>query len=294
MRIGRMITAGLAACFTAALGASVVSGASRAPLQRVTVFGDSQIAAVESTPNARAMLAKGIDLDLRAAVCRRLVQESCPYEGSRPTTVLDEARDTSAVLGGTVVMLVGYNDYEDEWARNIASVLRAFAARDVTRVLWLTLTERRQDWVEMNEILRTVAKSWPQLEVLDWSGAADPSWFREGDIHLTFDGATGLASYLHAALVVRGIAATTPAEPVRVPVRITILGAGAVTVKGAKCRSTCSQLVALGAVVQLRANAPGGSVFARWGGACTGTRPTCSLKVSRAASVVAHFRAKPH
>ncbi len=293
MRVGRLVAC-LGACVAAALGASVVSGASNAPLQRVTFFGDSQLTAVDATPEARAMLAKGIDLDLRAAVCRRLVQDSCPYEGARPRTVLDETRDTGVALGGTVVLLVGYNDYESEWARNIATLLRAFAARDVTRVLWLTLTERRQDWVEMNEILRTVAKSWPQLEVLDWSGAADPSWFREGDIHLTYEGATGLASYLHAALVVRGIAATTPAEPVRVPVRITIRGTGAVTVKGVRCRNTCSQLVALGSVVQLRANAPAGSVFARWSGACSGTRPACSLKVSGAASVVARFHAKAH
>ena len=172
--------------------------------------------------------------------------------------------------------------------------MRALVARDVTRVVWLTLTEQRADWVRMNDDLRAAVKSWPQLEVLDWSGAADPSWFREGDIHLTYEGAFGLASYVHAALIVRGIAAvSTPAAPEQVALRVTIRGSGAVTVKGTRCRTSCSQLVAVGSVIRLAAKAPAGSVFDRWGGACAGTRLTCSLKVVRNASVVARFHAKP-
>ena len=260
----------------------------------MTVFGDSQLAAVEQTADARAMLAKGIDLDLRAAVCRRLVQVSCPYEGSRPTTVLDEIRDPKSTLGTAVVVLLGYNDYETEFRDNIGVVMQALLSRGVKQVLWLTLTERRADWARMNDTLRSEAKAWPQLEVLDWRDAADPSWFRDEDIHLTHDGAFGLASYLHVALFSRGIAApTAPPEAARVSLRITIRGTGAVTAKGLSCRTSCSRLLPAGSVVRLTARAPAGSVFDRWGGACDGKRASCALRLSRGTTVAARFRAKP-
>ena len=290
MRAGLAVAA--AACAVVAVGAAIATAAPRAPLQRVTVFGDSQITAVASTPNAREMLAKGIDLDLRTAVCRRLVKDSCPYEGARPTTVLDEIRDSPTPLGHVVVLLVGYNDFEAVWPDDVATVVRALVARDVTRVLWLTLTERRDDWVRMNANLRAAAKDWPQLEVLDWSDAADPAWFRGDDIHLTYDGAYGLASYLHVALFSRGIAApSTGPAPAQVALRITIRGAGAVTSKGVRCRVSCSQLLPVGTLVRLTAHAPAGSVFDRWAGACTGKRASCSLKLTRGTTVVARFDA---
>ena len=91
--------------------------------------------------------------------------------------------------------------------------MRALVARDVKRVLWLTLTEERSSWARMNDDLRAAAKAWPQLEVLDWKQAADPSWFRDGDIHLTYAGAVGLAGYVHAALLERGIAVSAAAAP---------------------------------------------------------------------------------
>jgi hypothetical protein len=272
------------------LGPSGAHGA-RGAVERVTVFGDSQMTALGETPEARSMLAKGIDLDLRAAVCRRLVQESCPYQGSRPSTVLDEARKQEPALGTTAVVLVGYNDFEAVWADDVASVLRALTTRGVTRVLWLTLTERRADWERMNDILRSVARGWPQLEVLDWGPATDPTWFRDDDIHLTAEGAIGLARYVHSALVVRGIAATTaPPAPPRIALSVVVRGSGAVVVRGVRCRSSCTRTFPRGAVVRLVAKAPAGSDFVRWSGACLGTRTWCSVTVSKPTTVVARFR----
>ena len=206
MKAVRIVSVLAGACAAAALAAGAVRGATPAELQRVTIFGDSQLTAVGYTPNARETLGKGVDLDLRAAVCRRLVQSSCPYQGVRPPTVLDEVRDTKTALGSNVVILVGYNDYEDQYGKDVGAVMRALVARDVKRVLWLTLTEGRSSWVRMNADLLTVAKAWPQLEVLDWKQAAGPSWFSGGDIHLSYEGAVGLAEYVHAALLERGIA----------------------------------------------------------------------------------------
>ncbi len=292
----RIFTVLVGACAAAAVAAAAVRGAASAELQRVTIFGDSQLTAVGYTPNARETLGRGIDLDLRAAVCRRLVQESCPYQGVRPATVLDEVQDTKTALGTSVVILVGYNDYEDQYGKDAGAVMRALVTRDVKRVLWLTLTEERSSWVRMNDDLRATAKAWPQLEVLDWKQAADPSWFGAGDIHLTYAGAVGLASYVNAALVERGIATpvtVAPPRPPRVALRITIRGTGAVTVQGARCRKSCSRMLPIGTVVRLTARAPAGSVFDRWNGACAGKRASCSLKLSRGTSVVARFRLKP-
>ncbi len=295
MRAVRIVTVLVGACVAAAVAAGAVRGASSADLQRVTIFGDSQLTAVGYTVDARETLAKGIDLDLRAAVCRRLAQESCPYQGVRPATVLDEVKDTKTPLGSTVVILVGYNDFEDEYGRNVAAVMRALVAREVKRVLWLTLTEGRSSWARMNDDLRATAKSWPQLEVLDWKQTSDPSWFSDGDIHLTYAGAVGLARYVHGALLERGIAVEPPPPPApkpQVALRITIRGAGAVMLKGARCRTSCSRLLPVGTVVRLTARAPAGSVFDRWNGACAGKRTSCSLKLSRGTSVIARFRVK--
>ena len=289
IRAGGLVGVAIALAVVAATVAGTAPG-SDAQLERVTAFGDSQLEAVAETPEATAMLATGIELDLRTAVCRRLVQASCPYQGKRPPTVLDEVRAAGDTLGKTVVLLVGYNDFEAEWPADVTDVLRALEARGATRVLWLTLTERRQDWARMNATLRSLAGRWPQLEVLDWSDAADPSWFRDDDIHLTPAGAMGLASYLHAALAARGIAAPSAAAVAQVSLRVSIRGRGSVTLKGATCRASCSRPVAVGSAVRLVARAPAGWVFDRWGGACSGSGRVCSLEVKRASTVVARFR----
>ena len=60
-----------------------------APNPRVTFIGDSIAAASQYEPDALRILTQGIDLDPQLAVCRRLGQESCPYKGTRPLTLVD-------------------------------------------------------------------------------------------------------------------------------------------------------------------------------------------------------------
>jgi surface protein len=68
-------------------------------------------------------------------------------------------------------------------------------------------------------------------------------------------------------------------------------GSGTVTSSpsGINCGASCSASYASGVVVTLTAAAAGGSVFAGWGGACTGTAPTCQVAMSQARSVTATF-----
>jgi uncharacterized delta-60 repeat protein len=61
---------------------------------------------------------------------------------------------------------------------------------------------------------------------------------------------------------------------------------------GIACGSTCGHAYAYGTAVTLVARPARGSVFRGWSGACSGTRKTCSLTMSRARSARAVFQPK--
>jgi hypothetical protein len=71
-------------------------------------------------------------------------------------------------------------------------------------------------------------------------------------------------------------------------------GSGTVTVTppGTQCGSVCTESYDLGTGVTLTAHPAGDSVFAGWGGACTGTSPTCALTMDGPKSVTATFTTK--
>ncbi|MCU1384029.1 MAG: hypothetical protein JWL71_2726 [Acidobacteria bacterium] len=58
---------------------------------------------------------------------------------------------------------------------------------------------------------------------------------------------------------------------------------------GINCGSSCSAKFAPGTTVTLTATPPAGLLFLSWGGACTGTEPTCTLALTTNASVQANF-----
>ena len=86
-----------------------------------------------------------------------------------------------------------------------------------------------------------------------------------------------------------GSAATTYA------LQVTKTGAGAAqgtvtsNVPGIQCGPVCEAPFASGATVTLSASAAAGTVFGGWGGACTGTAPTCTLAMSQVRTVTAAF-----
>ena len=80
MRTAVAAVAALTACALLA-GTASAAGSTR---PRVTVFGDSVAAALLYQSTARATLARGVDLQIDAWVCRRLVEIGCPYQGDRP------------------------------------------------------------------------------------------------------------------------------------------------------------------------------------------------------------------
>ncbi len=184
---------------------------------RVTVFGDSAATAMAYDPAARTTLGRGIDLRLELAACRRVGDTSCPYDGVRPPNVIERATQLGRDLGPVVVVIVGYNDYEANYADNIEQALGTFAKAGVERVLWATLRESRQSYASMNDMIRDAARRHAEMTVLDWNALSrnDPAWFQPDGIHLTASGAEGMASLVNDTLVQLGIAPKPAVPPAR-------------------------------------------------------------------------------
>ena len=197
----------------AALGAAIAQADSgTASPQRVTVIGDSIATSMEYDAAARSVLSRGVDLDLQLAVCRRLVGDSCPYQGSLPPTLVDLL--PSLRLGSTVVVAVGYNDYESTFAATVDTVLEALDKAGVEHILWLTLRAERESYLHMNDIVRAAAERHPELTVVDWNlySRSHPDWIQPDGLHLTDVGAIAMATLVHRSLDELGLVAAAPAR----------------------------------------------------------------------------------
>ena len=212
--VAAVVVAGVAA-------AGIAHGRGQAET-RVTVFGDSAATAMAYDPEAKRILGRAIDLRLEVAACRRVGDTSCPYDGVRPPNVIERAAALEGALGQVVVVIVGYNDYESTYADNIEKALATFRKAGVERVLWATLRAERQSYVSMNEAILGAARRFPQMTVLDWNAVsrAHADWLQPDGIHLTPEGARGMASMVNDALVELGLAPKAPPSTLRPPLRI--------------------------------------------------------------------------
>lgn len=184
-----------------------------APATRVTVIGDSSMIDVVWHVPANTLLTRGLDVRLDVRVCRRLVGESCPYEGERPPNLVD----TVAAMGtglGLVVVVGGYNEPEPEFAAAVAASLDALVRAGATRILWPTLSEASPMFGRMNGTLAEIADARPELTLLDWNrySSTHNDWFQTDHIHLTDAGALGLAGFLRAEID-RALVAAAPLRP---------------------------------------------------------------------------------
>jgi hypothetical protein len=187
------LASGLAVLPLSALGAERAASG-----PRVTMFGDSIADSLNYVPEARELLGRGIDLRLEVTPCRKLVPVGCAYMGGRPPSVLDIVQSsTLAALGSIVVVDVGYNDPENNYETDMAQVANALVDRGVGHVIWVTLRERTDQYRQTNEIIRTQARRWPELQVADWESASrGRDWFNDDGLHLNAAGALGLATLL--------------------------------------------------------------------------------------------------
>jgi hypothetical protein len=215
MRRGLPIAVLLAILAVAAPGAG---GAGAVSGPRVTIFGDSVADSLTYVPEARSFLGEGLDLRLELTPCRKLVPVGCVYMGARPPSVLDLVQSSSLVqLGNIVVVDVGYNDPANNYDTDMAQVAQALVDRGVGHVIWATMREQNDDYRTINQIIRTQARRWPQVQVADWETASrGQDWFGPDGLHLNGAGAMGLARFLRPyVLAACGAACQTekPAPP---------------------------------------------------------------------------------
>jgi hypothetical protein len=194
----------LAAVGVTAATSTTASGSVRANSTppHITVIGDSVLTAVLWYPEPLGILTKGLDVDMQVAVCRRLVGVSCPFEGQTPSTLVDLADTFGPKLGKIVVVEAGYNEPEAEFADAIERSLAALRTAGVTRVLWVSLSERRAEYTRMNATLAAAARKHPELTIVDWASLthANDNWFQGDGVHLTYAGAIGMARLLRMSL----------------------------------------------------------------------------------------------
>ena len=190
----------LGAAVLAVLVTACLAGATAAEAQgpvRVTFVGDSVPASISYIPAAQAQLRRGLDVRLDLKVCRRLVQPSCTYQGTTPSSALEAVKGYGRSLGRVLVVNVGYNESADGYRQGIDRVMRAALAQGASGVVWVTLRETRDIYRWTNVAIKTAAKRWPQLVVADWNAySSGKPWFGDDGLHLTSTGATALASFL--------------------------------------------------------------------------------------------------
>jgi hypothetical protein len=177
--------------------ALVASPGSAAKRPRVTFVGDSVAESLDYVASARAKLGRGLTLRLDAAVCRRLVQPSCAFQGTAPTTALQAIQSYGHSLGEVLIVKVGYNEGAPGYSDGIDRVMRAARAQGAKAVIWSTLRETSSIYTETNRVIRRAAKRWPQLRVADWNAySRGKPWFGPDGLHLTSSGANALATLL--------------------------------------------------------------------------------------------------
>lgn len=188
------------------------------PPPRVTLISDSAAATLLWHPDARAYLAEGLDLRIEALACRKLIAPGCYAYGGNPPSALETIRTLGTELGPLVVIDVGYNDGSDEYAEGFDLVMQALVDTHVERVIWVTLNEHEDVWVQNDAIIRDAPRRWPQLVVADWApvAAANPSWFADL-VHLNADGALGFAHFLRP--IILSVLPPTAGRLARVTVR---------------------------------------------------------------------------
>lgn len=168
------------------------------PQNRVTLITDSVAGILYWVPEARAKFARGLDVDLQNKGCRQLVGPGCPQPGEpHPPSALATIQELGSQIGPTVVIEVGYNDLWSSYGNNLDTVMKALVAVGVQHVVWVTLEEFRDPWIEINKAIRAAPERWSQLTVADWAveAANNPTWFYDG-VHMNSEGGFAFADFL--------------------------------------------------------------------------------------------------
>ena len=111
---------------------------------RVTMISDSTGAILFWSPEERERLAQGLDFQLQAMACRKLVSPGCYAYDQIAPSVLDTVESLGRDLGSIVIVDIGYNDEAEGYGAGLDSVMHALASAGVEHVIWLTLKRARR------------------------------------------------------------------------------------------------------------------------------------------------------
>jgi SpoIID/LytB domain protein len=114
-----------------------------------------------------------------------------------------------AISNGTEIAIVelGYND-PSSFAAKIDQVMAVLRGKGVTRVGWVTMSERRTTsavaFAAANQALNAARARWSELVVLDWNAASSgpdrDRWYAD-DVHLTSTGQSEFALWLRGQVL---------------------------------------------------------------------------------------------
>ena len=177
------------------------------PRPRVLLIGDSTLLAVDRYNGYRAL--RGFDYEFDAKSCRTLGIPSC---GKRP--VPPNAVDAIGASHGNfdyVVVMAGYDEWWTSFPNSFDEVVNAARAKGAQRIIWLTYREgvkyklltgesADESFVKNNQTLRDKVSSgaFPDVLLAKWypHTKADNGWISRDGIHLTLQGALGVADYI--------------------------------------------------------------------------------------------------
>jgi hypothetical protein len=186
---------------------TTVTTLSKPRVPRVLLVGDSTLLAVDRYNGYRALL--GFNYVFDAESCRTLGIPSCGDRPLPPNTV--EAIGNAEGSFDDVVIMAGYDEWWTSFPTSFDSVVAAARAKGARHIIWLTyredvqyklLTGQRANeaFVKNNQTLRAKVASgaFPDVLLAQWypHTPADSGWFSRDGVHLTLDGALGVADYI--------------------------------------------------------------------------------------------------
>jgi hypothetical protein len=195
------------------------------PPQRVLIVGDSTLAAVRNVSDSQRLFV-GFHPILDAQGCRRLVWPSCwsDTDFRVPNTVEEAILGTPGRLD-VVVVMSGYNDWNDPFGSFVDTIMGAARSKGALRVVFLTLSTGTPPgssaaainaFAENTRMLWESAPRHPDLVVADWrtyNGRA-LGWMSDDGVHLERRGAFGLADYISRWIAhLDGRACPAPLDP---------------------------------------------------------------------------------
>ncbi len=193
------------AILAAVLACTVLpGGAAGAAAPHVTIVSDSVLTAVTwGNVQAQGALDQNLDVQVDAAVCRRLNGQSCQFNGGYASTTLDVLYGWRTTLGPVVVIVDGYNDIPSSFASDVELTLDTLRNDGVQHVLWLNLHAVRPEYAQKNAVLAAAALQHPELRVLDWNAysSGHPEWYQTDYIHLVPAGGVAIAAFIHQAIL---------------------------------------------------------------------------------------------